>query len=153
MSKCSKKCNEIVEKINSISGLDDDIIYDWLIRLENVTDSIVDIIDNYADINELNGTCFKEDKKDMNKTDKLLIKHNIVPGYLGYNYIKTILESNLLNADYKKITDIYQSIAKVYNTTSGSVERTIRTILSKSDIYRKSNKQSLYLLQLEYEGE
>ena len=60
MSKCSKKCNEIKEKIDKISGLDDDIVYDWLKRLENVTEAITDIIDDYSDRNELNGTCFKE---------------------------------------------------------------------------------------------
>lgn len=60
MSKCSKKCNEIKEKINKISGLDDDIVYDWLKRLENVTEAITDIINDYSDRNELNGTCFKE---------------------------------------------------------------------------------------------
>lgn len=30
MSKCSKKCNEIKQKIDNISGLDDDFVYDWL---------------------------------------------------------------------------------------------------------------------------
>lgn len=61
MSKCSKKCNEIKEKIDSISGLDDDYVYDWLNSLESVTNAIVDIIDNYADRNELNGTIFNEE--------------------------------------------------------------------------------------------
>ena len=58
MSRCSKKCNEIKAKIDSISGLDDNTVYDWLKRLDNVTEAIVDIIDDYADRNELNGTCF-----------------------------------------------------------------------------------------------
>ena len=60
MSKCSKKCNEIKAKIDSISGLDDDYIYDWLKRLDNVTDAIVSFINDYADRDELNGTCFKK---------------------------------------------------------------------------------------------
>lgn len=59
MSKCSKKCNEIKKKIDSISGLDDDFVYDWLKSLDNITNAIVGIIDNYVDRNELNGTCFK----------------------------------------------------------------------------------------------
>lgn len=62
MSKCSKKCNEIKQKIDNISGLDDDIVYNWLKRLENVTDAIIEIIDNYAERNELNGTCFKREE-------------------------------------------------------------------------------------------
>lgn len=60
MSKCSKKCNEIKEKIDSISGLDDDIIYDWLKLLDSVTDAYITIINDYADRHELNGTCFKD---------------------------------------------------------------------------------------------
>ena len=59
MSRCSKKCNEIKEKIDSISGLDDDYIYKLLERLEEVTEEITGVIENYADSNELNGTCFK----------------------------------------------------------------------------------------------
>ena len=59
MSRCSKKCNEIKEKIDSISGLDDDYVYSWLKSLESVTSSIVGFINTYADRNELNGTFFK----------------------------------------------------------------------------------------------
>lgn len=40
MSKCSKKCNEIKQKIDNISGLDDETVYDWLKRLDNVTEAI-----------------------------------------------------------------------------------------------------------------
>ena len=59
MSRCSKKCNEIKAKIDSISGLDDDTVYLWLCRLEHLTDEIIKEIDKYADEDELNGTCFK----------------------------------------------------------------------------------------------
>lgn len=59
MSRCSKKCNEIKKKIDSVSGLNDDVVYDWLRRLDNVTDAIVSIIKDYSDRAELNGTCFK----------------------------------------------------------------------------------------------
>ena len=59
MSRCSKKCNEIKEKIDSISGLDDDYVYSWLKSLESVTSSIVGFINTYADRNELNGTFLK----------------------------------------------------------------------------------------------
>lgn len=72
MSKCSKKCNEIKSKIDSISGLDDETVYDWLKRLDNVTTAITDIIDDYSNRNELNGTCFKENNK--NKYRKLPVE-------------------------------------------------------------------------------
>lgn len=55
MSRCSKKCNEIKQKINSISGLDDDFIFEMLCKIENQ----IDLIDKYADKDILNGTCFK----------------------------------------------------------------------------------------------
>ncbi len=60
MSKCSKKCNEIKKKIDSISGLDDNTVYGYLLSLENLTNVIVKHIKEYADENPLNGTCFKD---------------------------------------------------------------------------------------------
>lgn len=60
MSKCSKKCNEIKTKIDSISGLDDDWVYGNLLELEKYVTKVVDSINKYADEDELNGTCFKK---------------------------------------------------------------------------------------------
>lgn len=66
MSRCSKKCNEIKAKIDSISGLDDNYVYKYLCMLENITDGIVIIIKDYADRDELNGTVFKNKKSLFN---------------------------------------------------------------------------------------
>lgn len=63
MSKCSKKCNEIKAKIDSISGLDDDVVESNLLILEYITNMIVGNIEKYADEDELNGTCFKREEK------------------------------------------------------------------------------------------
>ena len=63
MSRCSKKCNEIKAKIDSISGLDDGVVYNWLQGLDTVTVAIVEIIEDYADRQKLNGTCFKREEK------------------------------------------------------------------------------------------
>lgn len=52
MSNCSKKCNEIKEKIHNISGLDDDIVYKWLLALEKIVDATVTMIEDYADLDE-----------------------------------------------------------------------------------------------------
>ena len=60
MSKCSRKCNEIKEKIDSISGLDDEWIYAHLLLMEKQVVSIVNAIEKYADDDELNGTVFKD---------------------------------------------------------------------------------------------
>lgn len=61
--------------IDSISGLDDDYIYSWLKSLESVTVSIVGFINDYADRNELNGTCFKEDNTiDIQSINELLLE-------------------------------------------------------------------------------
>ncbi|HCC04021.1 MAG TPA: hypothetical protein DEP51_04095 [Clostridiales bacterium] len=62
MSRCSKKCNEIKQKIDSISGLDDDYIYGNLLALESQVNVIVNSIEKYADKDILNGTCFKGEK-------------------------------------------------------------------------------------------
>ena len=62
MSKCSKKCNELKEKINNISGLDDIYVYSCLCTIENILDDI----DKYADKNILNGTSFKNYRVDEN---------------------------------------------------------------------------------------
>lgn len=59
MSKCSKKCNEICEKIQSISGLDDNYVYDKLEAIDNIISAFVYEINLYADKNPFNGTCFK----------------------------------------------------------------------------------------------
>lgn len=59
MSKCSKKCNEIKAKIDSISGLDDDWVYGNLLELEKHVTKVVNSISRYADEDKLNGTCFK----------------------------------------------------------------------------------------------
>lgn len=55
MSKCSVKCNEIKKKIDNISGLDDGFIFNILCEIENK----LEVINAYADMDELNGTCFK----------------------------------------------------------------------------------------------
>ena len=47
--RCSKKCNEIKQKIDSISGLDDDWIYGNLLALESQVNVIVKSIEKYAD--------------------------------------------------------------------------------------------------------
>ena len=60
MSKCSKKCNEIKQKIDNISGLDDEYVYDWLVRLDSFTEAITSIIEGGGDSDELNGTCFNK---------------------------------------------------------------------------------------------
>ena len=79
MSRCSKKCNEIKEKIDSISGLDDDYVYSLLKSLESVTSSIVGFINTYADRNELNGTFFK-DEIDIDSIEELKSVTNNIDG-------------------------------------------------------------------------
>ena len=56
MSRCSKKCNELKSKLDSISGLDDDFVYEKLCDIEYH----LCLIEKYADLDELNGTCFRK---------------------------------------------------------------------------------------------
>ena len=60
MSKCSKKCNKIKQKIDSISGLDDDYVYNLLNRLDILVDTVIVNIEIYEKQSKLNGTCFKQ---------------------------------------------------------------------------------------------
>ena len=60
MSKCSKKCNEIKQKIDNISGLDDEYVYNWLTSLDSITEAITSTIEEYANSDELHGTCFNK---------------------------------------------------------------------------------------------
>ncbi len=87
----------------------------------------------------------------MNKTDELLIKHGILPGYKGFNYVKRILEKNE-DMSKSKITNVYQDIAEEFDSTGIRIERDIRSLLLKSDLVNigKGNKAKLALLQLEY---
>lgn len=59
MSKCSKKCNEIKQKIDSVSGLNDDFVYARLEELEDIVKLFIKDINDYADKEKTNGTCFK----------------------------------------------------------------------------------------------
>lgn len=56
MSRTSKKCNELCNRIQSISGLDGNYVYGKLLQLESAVNNIIDDIDKYADENPLNGT-------------------------------------------------------------------------------------------------
>ena len=60
MSKTSKLCNDIKSKIDSISGLDDDVIYNQLLSFNNFIDSRIEFINSYILENELFGTIFKD---------------------------------------------------------------------------------------------
>lgn len=87
----------------------------------------------------------------MNKLDEMLIQHHIVPGYMGYNYIKHILQSDI-DLSNCGIVSVYEDVAVKYNTKGSRVERAIRHILSKSDLDNLKNKLALAYLQVEYKG-
>ena len=52
MSRCSKKINEIKEKLDSISGLNDDYVYKYLEIIENFVNPIVDICSQWSEISD-----------------------------------------------------------------------------------------------------
>lgn len=88
----------------------------------------------------------------MNKADKLLIKSHIFPGYKGYEYIKWILLNEKDSISQIKITAVYDIASKYFKTSGQIIERSIRTVIDKSNLKGKSNKIALALLQLEYMG-
>lgn len=59
MSKVSVKINNIKNKLDSISGLDDNFVMDRLNILDKYIDILLLIIDDYLIEDDLNGTIFK----------------------------------------------------------------------------------------------
>lgn len=120
MSRCSKKCNEIKKIIDSISGLDDDYIYSWLKSLESVTVSIVGFINHYADRNELNGTCFKEDGINIQDIEELTLdeEYEIDPMHFGMGQLK-------YKPNARKMHDKINEIIKNVNQISRQLDNKI----------------------------
>ena len=58
MSKVSKKINEIKEKLDSISGLDDDYVYNWIESIDKIVTPIVDICSTWSEEEDEKGTIF-----------------------------------------------------------------------------------------------
>lgn len=59
MSKVSTKINKIKNKLDTISGLDGDFVFERISEIEKVVDKNVNEIDEYCNENELNGTIFE----------------------------------------------------------------------------------------------
>lgn len=58
MSKVSKKINEIKDKLDSISGLDDDYVYSWIESIDKIVTPIVDICSTWSEEEDEKGTIF-----------------------------------------------------------------------------------------------
>lgn len=54
MSRCSKKINEIKEKLDSISGLNDDYVYRYLESIDNIVTPIVEICTKWSEESDEN---------------------------------------------------------------------------------------------------
>ena len=90
----------------------------------------------------------------MNKLDEILLKHEIYPDYLGYEYIKYIVQDNIdIGIGQIRISPLYQFAAIRFDTSPASIERNIRSVLNKSQFKGLTNKRALAILQLEYRGE
>lgn len=60
MSKVSKSVNVLKNKLDSISGLDGDFVFNRLLFLDKFIDVLLLDIDNYLSEDVLNGTIFKD---------------------------------------------------------------------------------------------
>lgn len=60
MSRVSKRINIIKNKLDSISGLEGDFVFDKLDILDKYIDIMLVIINDYLIDNELNGTIFED---------------------------------------------------------------------------------------------
>lgn len=58
MSKCSVMCNKLQARIRGVSGLNDKYVWQKLCEI----DKIIDDINDYADEDELNGSCFGKNR-------------------------------------------------------------------------------------------
>lgn len=58
MSKVSKKINKIKDKLDSISGLDDDYVYNWIESIDKIVTPIVDICSTWSEEEDEKGTIF-----------------------------------------------------------------------------------------------
>lgn len=59
MSKVSTRINRMKDKLDSVSGLDDEYVDTQLDFIERILNIYVGKIERYADKNEINGTVFK----------------------------------------------------------------------------------------------
>ena len=86
----------------------------------------------------------------MNKLDELLMNYNILPGHLGYDYIKWALKTEKNNISMISLTKLYRDIAIEFNSTASRVERAMRYAFSRSKLKDYTNTVGLAILQLAY---
>lgn len=64
MSRVSKRINNIKNKLDSISGLDGDFVFDRLDILDKYIDIMLVVINDYLTYNKFNGTIFEDYMKE-----------------------------------------------------------------------------------------
>lgn len=64
MSRVSKRSNNIKNKLDSISGLEGDFVFDKLDILDKYIDIMLVVINDYLTDNKFNGTIFEDYMKE-----------------------------------------------------------------------------------------
>lgn len=85
----------------------------------------------------------------LNKTDILLLSHNMNPALKGYAFIKYVLENEEVNSN-TKMYNIYEKISHNFNISPSNVEQRIKYAFKDSDFIKKTNKRNLVLLSHEF---
>lgn len=85
----------------------------------------------------------------LNKSDALLLSHNISPALKGYFFIKYILENESVSSN-TKLYDLYNKISHNFNTTPSVIQQRIKYAFKNSDFAKKTSKRNLVLLSHEY---
>ncbi len=107
-----------------------------------VHDCTIKISDLYNMVYELeikNGVSNKYYFDEQAEVINLLKKIGLLKTYIGYTYFEYVLNIMLEKSEniYKNMNDIYHTVASHFNTSSGSVEKAMRSCikssLSKSD--------------------
>ena len=77
MSRCSKKINEIKEKLDSISGLNDDYVYRYLESIDSIVTPIVEICTEWSEISNehRNYISKKKNKKSFKRNHEEVEKY------------------------------------------------------------------------------
>lgn len=88
-------------------------------------------------------------QNNLNKSDILLLSHNINPALKGYTFIKYILENENITVN-TRLYDLYDKVSKEFNTSSIAARECIKYAFKKSDFINKNSKRNLILLSHEY---
>lgn len=92
------------------------------------------------------------DNKIDTKLNRLLLKNGFNPALLGFNALKEavlIIKDKPKDQKYGLRRDVYPEVADILDVEEKTVERNIRTVISKSNFKGMTNAEVIYKLALQ----